>query len=420
MFRWLYPQNQSDTIVQNDIKLHSDSTPYPSCIWLLIEGYLKKHNLFAPTDIMLLIIKSFINPVNINQYIIGIQSHTITLYDITTGFSSKHIPKRVNVKEMVTNIHSNVTVDQHCYLNNGSLPNPCYQTLHSSLHSNRNWKMIAHIGGTYNDAKIKQHAVNYCSLTAIDASYTQALNFPLPPLPSILSHPAAVYSSVHHKIYVMNHQQANAGKTIHELDMLPDKSPTKWDWKLCSTNLTLKRKNTSICLVDKDRYIAIMGGQSHAYLDDVKSTELFSFRNDKSILLADMCLNRKNAASVYHDMFHKIIVVGGTNRPQSYQLEVYDINKDRWTMLYRTPHTGSMMTWGNSTQQVLISPANPNVLMCFLYDKTLRKHKLGKIDLRTNTEMNEMDMRTDVPHFPRYLFANLATEPKPICSVYMK
>eukprot|EP01083_Nonionella_stella_P180017 640824_1 len=67
-----------------------------------------------------------------------------------------------------------------------------------------------------------------------------------------------------------------------------------------------KRFNTTACMVDHDRYIAILGGDELGYAST--DAELYAVNCAKSVMLKQMVIPKDYALCVYHETFHRIIV----------------------------------------------------------------------------------------------------------------
>ena len=120
---------------------------------------------------------------------------------------------------------------------------------------------------------------------------------------------------------------------------------TKYLWKSRGNILLHKRTNTSACIVDKDRFIAIFGGDCLGR--SMKQMELVALNCDVSIPLCGMNRSMKNGYSKYNEKFHGIVTCGNGKRDV---MEIYDIDKDKWRiiknkLLYRVD--GMMIDNGN-------------------------------------------------------------------------
>merc|ERR1711991_858403 len=97
----------------------------------------------------------------------------------------------------------------------------------------------------------------------------------------------------------------------------------KWEWKQCHKELRHKRTDTSACMVDRDKYIAILGGITNGYASANGAAELFAVNCGVSIDLAKMNKNKMNGSCEYNDKYHGIIACG---RDIVEGIELYDIN----------------------------------------------------------------------------------------------
>eukprot|EP01083_Nonionella_stella_P156148 505248_1 len=263
-----------------------------------------------------------------------------------------------------------------------------YDDYQSNLKSS-NWSLIIHVGG-YNNYKQSPE----CHLTAFNRAslhddmnrYSHAYNFEAPPFPEPTSNPSIVYNANNQTLYAMNGLTANSvrghGRTIYSLSLSDEQQTMKgnhlnnddtWQWNIQSTKLKRMRFNTSCCMVDHGRFIAILGG----YRDSKKINygELYALNLDKSIWFKCMTKARQNACSLYHDTYHKIII-GGEDIKDG--LESYDINKDDWRMLKTYNTTVSPY---NRLQNLWVSENNPSILF------------LVGVDLEYNVYLESIDMR---------------------------
>ena len=174
---------------------------------------------------------------------------------------------------------------------------------------------------------------------------------------------------------------------IFALDFNDNHGYDNWKWKLLKGQyLKYPRVATGCCMVDNDRFIAVLGGahlnghtagngnggggggggngqqQQHIFY---KEFELFALNCHKVIQLKSMLNRRLKPVTIYHPKFHKIIVGGGGNifgggmEEMVKGIEVYDINKDKW---YQETVIG-LMTVGNvGMYEMKISDINPNII----------------------------------------------------------
>ena len=96
--------------------------------------------------------------------------------------------------------------------------------------------------------------------------------------------------------------------------------------------LNAERCYTCTCMVDKDRFIAILGGSNDAgfysYGDECSNkAQLYALNSNKIISIKDTIFQTygRSSKSLYHDNFHKIVVCDDRGR-----IEWHDINQDKW------------------------------------------------------------------------------------------
>ena len=408
--------------------------------------------IFIPMDIIYIIINYVAHILDMNMYIIAIRyDQEIVIHDIALNtnrfFDITPIvpiqPHSSPMHRQFPNHHHKITPHQYCFISNKNLPYHCYQTICSDSKilnlkiANQNWTLVANIGGTFNENHFIQgnsstpllyfgygaeeskdvhytigNPTNSCSLTAIHPYLgDDAINLPIPSIPIEFTNPNVIYSNIHNKMYIMNHKDPMHGKYIYSLDMSStlNKINNIWRWEFVTDTLKYKRRDTSICMVDQDKYIAILGGKD---LNGWKcnKVELYSLQCNTTIDLASMPINSHatNGSSVYHAQNHQIISVS-----PSYNLTVYEINKDHWhCSRVETPRDyGS-----RRPQRVYLSSSNPNVLYCLASIKPENYAQLEmvtfvtKIDLRNNSFVEEdrkIFEKSDLPNWGTFLYANM-------------
>eukprot|EP01084_Bolivina_argentea_P283276 485100_1 len=342
---------------------------------LLITSYVSNiSNNLIPIDIIHIISKYFISIPNLepNLFVITVRNN-FSFTDIATHKSFNTLSKQ---QQHIS--------QSHCFIENESLPYHCFKQLHSYPIKNTNFSTIATIS---NDCYLTTfHSSSFlCTIPNIEP-----IEFQLPSIPviNVSNSPCVIYSKIHNKLYAM-HVINNTlkGNTLYSLDMnnkLIDNK--KWEWNKQSNNLMCMRQYASVCLMDNDRFIAIMGGISENF-NGSKFTELYSFNGNKSIRLNDMKQNKTDAASIYNKKLYKIIIFGkeGTYNNNS-SLEVYDINKDEW-ILYKCLDLTT-----NISKQLYISKSDPNII----FFSGIANHfkdiaMIGRIDLRDSMKWNRID-----------------------------
>ena len=147
----------------------------------------------------------------------------------------------------------------------------------------------------------------------------------------------------------------------------------KWKQIGCLLN---KRSNTSLCMVDNDRFIAILGGTLP------KCAELYALNCNKSIRIRNMIQPMEYTKSIYHDKFHKIIVADRYNKG----IQLYDINKDKWDIIQLQENMDD-----NYINDIFICNENPNYL--YMIGNKYNHCFVDKVDLRMKQFIN--DSNTD-------------------------
>eukprot|EP01083_Nonionella_stella_P039253 106762_1 len=189
------------------------------------------------------------------------------------------------------------------------------------------YSMVALIGGI-DSSNTASASCHLCAFPENSATlpYTECFEFVLPSLPKAQYGLSSVYDKYNHRIYTMN-PCTQYSTSIHCMDL----NTNNMAWKEITNELWMSRSNTSVCMVDKGRFIAIIGGigTGHKYKGrQTKGTELYAINANKSIKLSLMNRYSENGASVYNEDLHNIVMGDAIG------FQLYDINKDRWCHLY--------------------------------------------------------------------------------------
>lgn len=129
-----------------------------------------------------------------------------------------------------------------------------------------------------------------------------------------------------------------------------------------------KRHGTTSCMVDKDRFLGIFGGDDFG--DAGAAAELYALNCDRAVTLKPMQFARDAALSVYHAQLHAIFVAdtrkekqrrdradGGHLWSNQRQIECYDVNCGEWRSV---AHDVDMQRLSN----VFVSRIDPHMLFC--------------------------------------------------------
>ena len=151
-------------------------------------------------------------------------------------------------------------------------------------------------------------------------------------------------------------------------------------------DLKYSRTWSSVCMVDNDRFISILGGIKHTVgyrkqtLDTtpLHAAELYALNCKKSIKIKNMIRARKNAHSFYHKEKHQIFISGECKMNG---MECYDINKDKWSLVMdEVPFY--------FTRDMFISGDDPNIVF-MMGVNSIDLWELHRIDLRMNIDKDE-------------------------------
>ena len=241
------------------------------------------------------------------------------------------------------------------------------QKYHSFQQQDKAWNHIQSLNGSS------------CYLTAIHPYFMsngscKAFNFILPSFPFDYKHPeddvSFIYSRINKTLYAADH---------HNIYTLNLKTQMNMDWQTVANGLIYKNMtNRSLCMVDQDRFIAVIGGIEQTYRSKRSNyAELYALNCGLSIKLKDMNCPRRDALSVYNQVYHEIIVCNSTGVAC---LERYDINKDEWIKMYN--HGGEEIL---DVNEIIIDETNPKIIKAFTFH--YHNFQLCTIDRRSKNSV---------------------------------
>ena len=339
---------------------------------ILICGYCD--HLILPKDIITLITSYYPTEFGYNLYLLS--THNLTLHKITSPYIKYDI--KLNHYKFITNKYEKYTAHfksrPKCIINHTSLP-PIIQSSESvdyaqNIRESTRWSLIF-------QAKRQQYlpAPSWLYLTAIH-SYNMSddtcmtYNFALPPITKENKYKygqSMIYNETNTTLY------ATGSSNMYSLSF-EDKN---YKWKRFKYPLRYKRANSALCMVDKDRFIAVIGGVKSdeerkrvwCHRHPTKYAELLSLDCGISIKLKDMNRAKRNPLSIYNDKYHEIIVSdeGGYNN----SLERYDLNKDEWISMMINDNYQDRFPL-KDVIEMYIQQDNPNIIN-FL---GIRQHEL--------------------------------------------
>eukprot|EP01083_Nonionella_stella_P005704 16472_1 len=329
---------------------------------ILVDGYIPKH-LFIPIELFNLISQYIYEyGLEFNRYFVSCRTLSFyQFYNILMHRSLECLTVHLNYI-----LHDNNP--QKIDLNKSKVSNLYAMECHT-LPLN-----LQHLIGEHLGTKVPNNASMFLAVS--DNEYI-LLNAYLPYIKTVFTYtlPAApasdvqpLYDKTDNVLYVTNADQ----NRIHSL-ALTDNTGNEPKWNELTNKLKYQRYRPSACMIDNDRFIGIVGGESPLRGIPLKKFEIFSKNANASIALKESTLHHDHdSTSLYHEMFHKVICGCG----KSGGIEWYDINKDEWTVLC-APLTSAVSMWK--------SPVNPNVL----YFRTApRSYLTGDI-----TRISRMDLR---------------------------
>ena len=260
-----------------------------------------------------------------------------------------------------------------CIVNHTSLPlfiqnaKPDYYT--NSLWYSNNWSLLF-------------QTCSPSSLTAIHSNSFNnncyiALDFPLPELHITAS--SLIYNPTNKTLYAM--YLSVDSNIIYSLDCKQKLYPLKpgWiQWEPARNRLCYKREHSSLCLIDKDRFIAVIGGSMQSYphyrLKTSKKVELFAVNCEVSVPLQDMNVAKAKGISRYNAKHHTIVTCG---RARTDGMEIYDVNEDEWRMIVRELPFETLI-------EMFIDDNNANIVYFIGCSTNCAQPKGYRIDLRMN------------------------------------
>eukprot|EP01084_Bolivina_argentea_P194979 334605_1 len=332
----------------------SSSTTQITSLELLLSGYSQQLNIFLPLDILKLVALYYQSP-----------EFDINIFSLCC--SSLKILNLCTQQEKDTIIHYNdcgcfeYLTNSHCIANQIQLPSfiqtvqntinsysffsqylqkqkvPLIELIPDHLLSSNKWSIIFRIGSSLNKCDSYFTAFHRSSIKRITQDKVndwimEGYNFKLPSFPThntaeFGQFPSLIYNKSDDILYGMNvYNTENNHKTQGVFSLKCNvKNTENWKWENQNVLLNFSRYETSLCMVDNDRFIAILGGCDANY-NAVSCAELYAINCRKSIPLPNMSLGcSRQIKSVYHKQFHRIIAAD-----INHGLEWYDINKDIW------------------------------------------------------------------------------------------
>lgn len=238
-----------------------------------------------------------------------------------------------------------------------------------------------------------------CSVTALHPQFYQfdrdnqinkylGYNFKIPSLSFRMrktpNSTHCVYSQREQRLYTPQHNQIvcldfNTGTIINEYE-------DNWEWDIWKYTDNIINQGASICMVDNDRFMAIMNTKG-------RKCELYAMNETKlGIRIADACQDRSKNYSMYHEIYHKIITVGDQTA------ECYDFNKDK-SMIVADYSDYGLLRLGN----IWYSPFNPAVLYfsdsnCSCYPFKMNQLSLGVFSLDLRSGITNFQKAIDIPY----------------------
>ena len=124
---------------------------------------------------------------------------------------------------------------------------------------------------------------------------------------------------------------------------------TKLEWKSAKNTSNYERSYGSVCMVDNDRFIAIIGAADSL---NSKHVELFPVDRGVCIPVKDMNVGKSKGFSEYNSKYHNIITCG---KVRLQGMEKYDIWKNEWMMLKKILPLERVI-------EMFIDDDNPNIV----------------------------------------------------------
>ena len=277
------------------------------------------------------------------QYSINIHQYQHFMMSNKLHWSVDHSPTIFITPSHITNTTSLPPMIQPFFKNTTHFPN---------IWSSNTWSLIFQIQ-KYTPPQPLDFLNSFygasCYLTAIHPHFMtnqscQAYKFMLPPFPfNHIKHQQAlsiIYSKINKTLYGTIDDKICSLDFNDELNVI---------WKCNSKALLSKMTDRSLCMVDKDRFIAVIDGHGH----ELNHAELYAVNCGISIKLKKMNHTYTNAVSIYNDMNHEIVVCSSYGK--SY-LERYDINKDEWILV------NNVNKIRNAKEIMIDEHDNPNII----------------------------------------------------------
>eukprot|EP01084_Bolivina_argentea_P159892 278490_1 len=375
-----------------------------SRIELLISGY-SNEVLLVPTDIIREI-KRYYHTFCIDTFLLC--SKNMKMYNISSSkryrADIKWIGHRITINPQ--HIASYIQLPKYITHNNAKWNIPNEQLL------SNNWCMMFQVGhdskypsyASTDEGIIKQIArkasndtVNLTIMNKQSISGNKCIGgykFDLPLFPDyhMYAAPSIVYNKSQKMLFAMN-IDTDIAKCKNVIDAL-NLNQTNLKWKRFAMNLTYQRYATSVCMVDNDRFISIVGGMDNTgnnHYETLETAELYALNCKKSIALKNMNKKKSASSSIYHNLYHKIIVAGEKDH---HGMEWFDINKDKWVTI--------MNTLPINLNNMFISNEDPNLV--FIAGSCADMLGLGNVQILTEEhELYQIDLREDNIWKPRRL-----------------
>eukprot|EP01084_Bolivina_argentea_P281836 482294_1 len=187
----------------------------------------------------------------------------------------------------------------------------------NELLSSKQWNLIFRFGRVSHVTAL--HPSFYRRSVNFEPTYYRGYNFNIPTM-KLLSVSSTVYNQTDTYLYSLYarciHRMTLNANSLYDIKKYSN--ICKWEkWHDYINDNIYINNGASVCMVDNDKFIACFNATGlKSYLFALNSTKLV-------IPLADACVPRYRAVSMYHHIFHKIITVGVKSA------ECYDINKDK-------------------------------------------------------------------------------------------
>lgn len=181
----------------------------------------------------------------------------------------------------------------------------------------------------------------------------------------------SLYDETRNRLYAIgSYPWTTVNSILYGLNLNHSQGYNKWtSVGLSIHKIGIKTKNCGVCMVDNDRFIAMI---------DSQISELYALNCHESIRISapnqsPSIYNKANC--VYHNKYHRIIY--GNNSG----IQWYDINKDKW-MLIMDKYQSQTLKMCN----IWISNINKNLLFITCNDKESNQYiEVQRIDLRSRS-----------------------------------